>query len=136
MSRDTEQPLTAAEARSRILGAQKVAPELRTATLSSPLIDWSADAVWGVWARRGLDLKQRSLVVCTTLAVLGRLDKLEIHLMGALRQGWTPDELAEAMLQMTAYAGVAVGTDAYAALAKAAAQWEQETAKPARTGSE
>lgn len=133
MPRDNERPLTAAEARARILGTQQAAPELRTATLSSSLIDWSADAVWGVWARPGLDLKQRSLVVCTTLAVLGRLDKLEIHMMGALRQGWTPNELAEAMLQMTAYAGVAVGTDAYAALAKAAAQWEQEMARVERS---
>jgi 4-carboxymuconolactone decarboxylase len=132
MSDEKLDGLTAAEARSRILGSQPVSPELRASALSRSLVDWSADAVWTVWARPGLDLKYRSLVVCITLAVLNRLDKLEVHLAGALRQGWTPDELAEAMLQMTAYAGVAAGTDAYAALAKAVAVVEQEAVGPAQ----
>lgn len=128
MSGEKQDGLTAAEARSRILGSQPVSPELRASSLSDSLVDWSADAVWSVWARPGLDLKYRSLVVCVTLAVLNRLDKLEVHMAGALRQGWTPDELAEAMLQMTAYAGVAAGTDAYAALAKTVAVVELEAA--------
>ena len=132
MSSETKDDLTADEARSRILGSQPVAPELRASSLSTSLVEWSCDAVWAVWARPGLDLKYRSLVVCTTLAVLNRLDKLEVHLAGALRQGWTADELAEAMLQMTAYAGVAAGTDAYAALAKAVAVVEREAVGPAQ----
>ncbi len=63
--------------------------------------------VWGsVWSRPGLALAERSLVVVTILAVRGQEDELKLHLRGALRNGVTPVQLREALLQIAAYAGM------------------------------
>ena len=37
---------------------------------------------------------------------MGRPDELKIHLRMALRQGWTEDELVEAILHLSGYAGL------------------------------
>ncbi len=58
-----------------------------------------------IWARPGLDLKTRVLVVCISDIATGRFDELDIHLQMAIRQGWTRDELREAILQLLGYVG-------------------------------
>lgn len=126
MSSETQDGLTADEARSRISAVSRSPPNCGRRACRHRWSTGRSTRSGQSGPGRGWNLKYRSLVVCTTLAVLNRLDKLEVHLAGALRQGWTADELAEAMLQMTAYAGVAAGTDAYAALAKAVAVVERE----------
>ena len=69
--------------------------------------------VWGgLWARPGLELKYRSLVVVTVLASLGRMHELRTHIRGALNVGWTPEELREVFLQMGGYAGYPAAIEA------------------------
>ncbi|HVZ45243.1 MAG TPA: carboxymuconolactone decarboxylase family protein [Ramlibacter sp.] len=58
-----------------------------------------------IWARPGLDLKLRVLIVCISDIATGAFDELEIHLQMAIRQGWTREELMEAILQLLGYIG-------------------------------
>jgi 4-carboxymuconolactone decarboxylase len=70
-------------------------------------IDYAQEAVFGgLWTRPGLDLKTRTLVCVVSDTVMGREDELAIHLRFALRQGWTEDELTEAILQLAGYIGL------------------------------
>ncbi len=75
------------------------------------------DTAWGVWARGGpLTTRDRSLLVLTMTAVLGRSDEFEIHLAASRRAGVTDAELDELPFQLAAYAGVPVGRAAYLAI--------------------
>lgn len=114
------------EVRKTLFGERPANVALESSPQVKPLLGWTADSVWTVWARPGLDLKYRSLVVCATLASLGRLEQLAIHLRGALRLGWTADELSEALLQVTCYAGAAAGADAFETLVQALRTYEAE----------
>lgn len=76
---------------------------------------------FGDIARRpGLDLRQRELVSVTALAAMGGLQpQLTAHLVYALRLGWTPEELREALIQIAPLAGVPRTINGLAALAEA-----------------
>jgi 4-carboxymuconolactone decarboxylase len=75
-----------------------------------------------VWNRPGLELKYRSLVVVSVLAAIGQNEELKRHLPGALNLGWTVDELREALLQISGYAGFPAAHEALRALSEMATQ--------------
>ena len=55
-------------------------------------------------ARSGAEISQPGSV--SVLAATGHTnDELKTHLRGALNLGWTADELREALLQISGYAG-------------------------------
>ncbi len=58
-----------------------------------------------LWTRPGLDLKTRALVCVISDTATGRSTELKLHLRFARRQGWTEDELAEALLHLVGYVG-------------------------------
>ncbi len=69
--------------------------------------DYATEAVFGMlWSRPGLDVKTRTLICVISDTVMGREPELEIHLRMALREGWTEDELVEAVLHLAGYAGL------------------------------
>lgn len=69
---------------------------------------------WGdVWARAGLSRQVRSAVTLAVLTALGREGELEIHVRGALRNGLSPDEIAEVLLHTAVYAGVPAANAAF-----------------------
>ncbi|MFC8273313.1 alpha/beta fold hydrolase [Streptomyces sp. NPDC057271] len=62
---------------------------------------------WGeVWSREVLDRRTRSCVTLTALIADGHLDALADHTRAALRNGLTPDELREVVLQTAVYCGL------------------------------
>ena len=64
------------------------------------------ECVFGsLWTREGLDLKTRSLICVISDAATGRTPELVLHLRFARNQGWTEDELAEALLHLAGYVG-------------------------------
>ena len=67
----------------------------------------------GVWAREGLSRQTRSAVTLAVLAALGREGELELHVRAALRNGLTPDEIAEVLLHTAVYAGVPAANAAF-----------------------
>ena len=70
---------------------------------------------WGeIWARPGLDRRTRSCITLTALVAAGREHELELHVRAALRNGLTPDEIKEVLLQCAVYCGVPAANGAFA----------------------
>ncbi len=71
------------------------------------------EAAYGmVWSREGLDLKTRSLLTIASLTSLGRAGELRVHLLAAVNNGATADEIREAILHTAIYAGFPAARDA------------------------
>lgn len=69
---------------------------------------------WGeVWTRQVLTDKQRSLNNLCIIATLNRAAEFEIHLRGALKNGCTPDEIRDTLIQVAVYAGIPAGVEAF-----------------------
>ncbi len=69
---------------------------------------------WGeVWTRQVLTNKQRSLNNLCIIATLNRAAEFEIHVRGALRNGCTPDEIRDTLIQVAVYAGIPAGVEAF-----------------------
>ena len=90
---------------------EKATSEMASTLYDDPVMqkfgDYAREAVFGLlWTRPGLDLKTRALICVITDTSTGRWPELELHLKMALRQGWTEDELSEALLHTGGYIGV------------------------------
>ena len=69
---------------------------------------------WGeIWDRPGLDRRSRSCVTLTALVAGGHLDELAFHTRAALRNGLTPSEIKEVLLQAAVYCGVPAANSAF-----------------------
>jgi len=104
------------EMRRRLLGDAYADRTGRT-TYADPVMrkfmDVATETIFGtLWTRPGLDLKTRTLVTLVSDAATGRLPELAIHLRMALRQGWTEDELTEALIHLVGYVGAPLTRDA------------------------
>ncbi|MEV6804760.1 alpha/beta fold hydrolase [Streptomyces sp. NPDC051132] len=83
---------------------------------------------WGeIWDRPGLDRRTRSCVALTALAAGGHLEELAAHTRAALRNGLTPAEIAEVLLQTAVYCGAPAASSAF----RVAQQVIQEETTPA-----
>jgi len=70
---------------------------------------------WGdIWSRPGLDRRTRSCITLTALVALGHHHELAMHVRAALRNGLTPDEIKEVLLQSAVYCGVPAANRAFA----------------------
>ncbi|MFD3974098.1 alpha/beta fold hydrolase [Streptomyces cyaneofuscatus] len=84
---------------------------------------------WGeAWSRDGLDRRTRSCVALTALVASGHLEGLAAHTRAALRNGLTPAEIKEVLLQSAVYCGIAA---AGAAFTIAQSVIQEETTPPA-----
>src|SRR5262252_7321183 len=82
--------------------------------LTRPLQELVTEYCWGaVWTRPGLPRKTRSLVNLAMLTALNRPHELKLHVRGALRNGCTPDEIMEVLLQAAIYCGVPAAIDGF-----------------------
>lgn len=108
----TALPATVADAgqevRRRILGEEHVArSEAALTALDAPFREFILEGVWGrVWTRPGLSHRDRSLLCLGMLAALGHAEEFRLHVRATANTGVTPDEIAEVLLQVAAYAGV------------------------------
>ena len=67
----------------------------------------------GTWARGVLERRDRSVLNLGMLAGMGRLTEFETHFRGALRNGVSPDELKEILMQIAVYCGVPMGMEVF-----------------------
>lgn len=65
-----------------------------------------------LYARPGLDLKQRSLLTIAAMLASGAATQLDFHIKGALNVGLAPDEIVEAVMHCVSYAGFPKTLDA------------------------
>ncbi|MEU0950078.1 carboxymuconolactone decarboxylase family protein [Streptomyces canus] len=102
------------EVRRQVLGSEYVdaatAPDDAMTCAFQPFM---TTYCWGeVWTDESLSRRDRSLLVLAMTAALGRVSELEIHTLGALRNGVSEDELLAVLKQITVYAGVPAGVSA------------------------
>jgi len=98
------------EMRRNLLGAATV-ERMDKAIYDDPIMAKFAaltqETIFGALCTRpGLDLKTRALICVISDATNGRDPELKLHLRMARNQGWTEDELVEALLHLGGYVGV------------------------------
>jgi 3-oxoadipate enol-lactonase/4-carboxymuconolactone decarboxylase len=70
---------------------------------------------WGeIWTRAGVDRRTRSVITLTALTARGHYEELAFHTRAALRNGLTPAEIKEVLLQTAVYCGVPAAHSAFA----------------------
>ena len=102
--------------REKIMGAGVAPGTPATQELAPFFSQWIYESVFGdLYTRPQLDLKTRVMVTLVALSVQGRMTQLRGYIGAALRQGWTREEIVEAIVQLAPYQGVPGTHDALAA---------------------
>ncbi|WP_405823890.1 4-carboxymuconolactone decarboxylase [Streptomyces sp. NBC_01390] len=101
--------------RREVLGDAHVDRALAQADeFSGDFQDFVTRYAWGeIWSRPGLDRRSRSCVTLAALVAGGHLDELAFHTRAALRNGLTPVEIKEVLLQAAVYCGVPAANSAF-----------------------
>jgi 4-carboxymuconolactone decarboxylase len=97
------------EIRRQLMG-DRMADQMAKQVYDDPMMnkfgDYASEAIFGLlWSRPGLDFKTRALICVISDTATARWPELKIHLRMARRQGWSEDELSEALLHLTGYLG-------------------------------
>ncbi|UFN51766.1 3-oxoadipate enol-lactonase (plasmid) [Roseomonas sp. OT10] len=124
-----EDSLTAGMAvRRAVLGATHVDRASATVTaLDAPFQEYITRSVWGgIWTRPGLPRHTRSLLTLAMMAALGREGEFVLHVRATRNTGVTPEEIAEVLLQVGAYAGVPTANHALKLAKQTLRQMEEE----------
>jgi 4-carboxymuconolactone decarboxylase len=101
--------------RREVLGDEHVdAANERTTEFTADFQDLITRYAWGeIWARPGLDRRTRSAITLTALIALNHHEELAMHVRAARRNGLTPDEIKEVLLQSAVYCGVPAANRAF-----------------------
>jgi 4-carboxymuconolactone decarboxylase len=102
--------------RREVLGDEHVDRAIaNTTAFTEPFLEFITRYAWGdIWSRPGLSRAERSLVTLAVLTALQHEGELAMHVKAALRNGLTPEQIQEVLLQVAVYAGVPVGNRAFA----------------------
>ncbi len=112
--------------RREVLGDEHVDRATAAATaFDAEFQDFITRYAWGdVWARPGLDRRTRSAITLAILTALRAENEIAMHVRAALRNGLTPAEIAEIVLQTAVYAGVPAANSAFAIAKRVIAEAE------------
>lgn len=101
--------------RREVLGDEHVnAAEARSTPFTRPFQEYLTGAAWAdVWDRPGLDRRTRSAITLAVLTALRAEDELAMHVRAALRNGLSPEEIAEVLLHTAVYAGLPAANAAF-----------------------
>lgn len=102
--------------RREVLGDEHVDRAMaRTTPFTADFQELITRYAWGeIWTRPGLDRRTRSCITLTALIARGHHEELAMHVRAALRNGLTPDEIKEVILQSAIYCGVPAANSAFA----------------------
>jgi 4-carboxymuconolactone decarboxylase len=89
-------------------------PASPVARLKPELSRLNTEIIFGeIWSRPELDLRSRSLITVAAMVALGKESELRPHLLAALNNGLTKDELTELIMHLTYYIGVPTAVAAF-----------------------
>ena len=118
------------EIRRRLMGdamVERMAKDVYDDPIMQKFGDYASEAVFGLlWSRPGLDFKTRALICIVSDTATARWPELAIHLRMARRQGWTEEELSEALLHLAGYIGVPFVREAMLVAKEAFAELRRE----------
>jgi len=102
--------------RRAVLGDEHVDRAVATTTsFTEPFQDFITRYAWGdIWSRPGLSRAERSMITLAMLAALQHENELAMHVRAALRNGLSPEQIQEVLLQVAVYAGVPAANRAFA----------------------
>ena len=125
---DTERSVQGMTVRREVLGDAHVDRAVAAATpFTADFQSFITRYAWGdIWSRPGLSRAERSIITLTALAVLRQEEELVMHLRAALRNGLSPDQIKEVLLQVAVYAGVPAANRAFAIAARVLAEAGQD----------
>jgi len=94
--------------RRKILGDKHIAKrEASRDVFTKQQYEISTEFAYGMlWSRPGLPLKVRSLVTLGMLTALDKPDEIRGHILGALNNGATKEEIYEVFAQAAGYCGL------------------------------
>jgi 4-carboxymuconolactone decarboxylase len=102
--------------RREVLGDEHVDRAAANAgSFGAPWQEFVTSYAWGgAWSRPGLDRRTRSVITLTALVTLRAENEIGMHVRAALRNGLTPEEIAEILIHTAVYAGVPAANSAFA----------------------
>ncbi|BAP45784.1 4-carboxymuconolactone decarboxylase [Pseudomonas sp. StFLB209] len=103
------------QVRREVLGAEYVDRSVNEVEdFMIPMQKITTEWCWGeVWTRPGLERKTRSMLNLAMLTALNRPNEVRLHVLGALNNGVTPEEIQEILLQSCIYCGVPAALDSF-----------------------
>jgi 4-carboxymuconolactone decarboxylase len=112
---DAERVRRGMSVRREVLGDEHVDRAVAgTTPFTEPFQDFITRYAWGdIWSRPGLSRAERSLVTLAVLAATQHENELAMHVKAALRNGLTPEQIREVLLQVAVYAGVPAANRAF-----------------------
>ncbi|MCE8007014.1 carboxymuconolactone decarboxylase family protein [Aestuariivita sp.] len=115
--------------RRELLGDEYVDKAFSEATsLTEDFQTMITEFCWGsVWAREGFPRKYRSIVNLALLTALDRPNEFRMHVRVALKNGLTPEDIREILLQCAAYAGVPAAFDSFLIVKEVLEEMEGES---------
>jgi 4-carboxymuconolactone decarboxylase len=113
---DAERARQGMTVRRAVLGDEHVDRAVATtSSFTEPFQDLITRYAWGdVWSRPGLSRAERSMITLAMLAALQHENELAMHVRAALRNGLSPEQIQEVLLQVAVYAGVPAANRAFA----------------------
>ena len=86
--------------------ADKLDKGLYTDPIMEKFAEVTQETIFGtLWTRPGLDTKTRALICVISDTTTGRTPELKLHVRFARNQGWSEDELVEALIHLLGYVG-------------------------------
>ena len=122
---DAERARQGMTVRRAVLGDEHVDRAVATTTsFTEPFQDFITRCAWGdIWSRPGLSRAERSMITLAMLAALQHENELAMHVRAALRNGLTPEQIQEVLLQVAVYAGVPAANRAFAVAQRVLAEY-------------
>lgn len=119
--------------RRSVLGNAHVDRALANADeFTKPFQEFATQYCWGeIWGREGIDFKTRSVANIAMMVALNRHSELKTHVKGAIRNGLTPQDVQEILLQAAVYCGIPAAGDAFRVAREALAEVQLDLEKEA-----
>ena len=117
-------------ARKAVLGDEYVERSLHAADdFNREFQEMVTEYCWGTtWGDVSLDFRQRSLLNLGMIAALNRMHEWELHFRGAIRNGWSRDELRSVLIHIAVYCGIPTGVECFRIARKVLSEMEAENA--------
>jgi 4-carboxymuconolactone decarboxylase len=111
--------------RKQVLTAEYVDRQFDSASEWSSEMQHLATQAWGLtWARPGLPHRTRSMLNIAFLVALDKPGELELHTTAALRNGVTPEEIMEILVQSAIYCGFPAALSGTRIVRQALERWQ------------
>jgi 4-carboxymuconolactone decarboxylase len=101
--------------RREVLGSAHVDRALENTTpLNEAFQEFITRYAWGdIWSRPGLTRQTRSMLTIAMMVALHREEEFKMHIIAALNNGVTPDEIREVLMHAAIYCGLPAANSAF-----------------------